>query len=98
MYPVINNNFDMIRNMKNLFDYEEYVSLCKEKEITIRSLHQYCMAIGTLMVARSKYPVISWQEAYIKTFQEMNKALPPNYEEGKTHEGCNGCGNKKEVA
>ena len=63
---------NMIKQMVNLFDYEEYVSLCKKNDISSNDLNKYCMGIGMLSVAKFRYPDLGWQEAYSRTIQDMN--------------------------
>ncbi len=70
---MINNNMDMIKQMDDMFDYDEYVTRCKDKNLPIRDFQGFCMGIGTLMVGRNKYPNLDWQESYLKTFQEVNE-------------------------
>ena len=93
---MINNNMDMIKQMEDIFDYDEYVSKCKDKNTPIRDLNGFCIGVGALMVGRAKYPDLDWQEAYLKTFQAMNGQ---DTKEINTHNaaadgGC--CGDKKE--
>ena len=71
MYTLINNNFDMIKGMDNLFDYDEYVALCNEKEIPIRPLGNYLHGVGVLQYSLNKYGG-DWQEAYLKGFNDVN--------------------------
>ena len=70
---MINNNMGMLKQMNNIFDYAEYVSMCKIKDTQMQDLHSFCVGIGTLMVGRSKYPELGWQEAYLKAFHDSNE-------------------------
>ena len=94
MYAMINNNMNMIRQMNNIFDYDEYISKCKVNNIQIRDLSSFCVGIGTLMVGRSKYPELDWQEAYLKAFHDSNEQ---DEEEINLHNSIadNSCCNKK---
>ena len=81
----------MIKELENIPDYDEYVALCKKNGIPSNDLNQYCMGVGMLNIARFKYPVLEWQEAYTKIVQDMN--TPDEIEKGEKN-GC--CPGKKE--
>lgn len=68
---MINNNIDMIQSMVKPFNYEEYVALCKKNNIQAVDLNRFCLGMGTLAVAKVRYPGMDLQEAYSKTFQDM---------------------------
>ncbi|MCK5612986.1 hypothetical protein KAR91_64525 [Candidatus Pacearchaeota archaeon] len=87
---MINNNMKMIKQLKNIPDYEEYVSLCQENDIKPNDLNRYCMGVGMLSVALFKYPDLKWQEAYTNIMTDMNT---PNEIKKKEENGC--CGGKK---
>jgi hypothetical protein len=72
---MINNNMDMIEQMKNYSDYEEYISTCKEKGLEVRNPQQFYMCVGIIKEGRRKYPSLSWQESYTKVFNAMQEAL-----------------------
>ncbi|MCK5603131.1 hypothetical protein KAR91_14705 [Candidatus Pacearchaeota archaeon] len=89
---MISNNMKMLKGMDKLFDYEEYKTLCKEKGVTIQDLQQFCMGIGTLMIARERYPELAWQEAYIGVFEDINSQGAIK-QKSSTKPKC--CGGKK---
>lgn len=80
---MINNNMNMLKSMVNIFDYEEYSAKCKEKQVPINYMQQFCVGIGVLLVGRDKYPDLDWQEAYTRMFDDMNEA-----EEKAPEGGC----------
>jgi len=95
---MINKNMSMIKQMQNIYDYDEYVSLCKKNDIEPNDLNRFCMGIGTLMCGRNKYPELDWQEAYIQTFEDMNaqeKKERPAQPMTKKKSSCCGQGEKK---
>ena len=81
---MIYNNMDMMKSMNNIFDYAEYEVKCIEAKIPINRIQQYGMGVGLLMMGRTKYPDLDWQEAYLKTLQEMSAEVEasPNIEQG----------------
>jgi len=82
---MINNNMDMMQEMNNLADYDEYVDKCEEKDIYPRPLNNFCMGIGTLIYGLNKYGRGDWQGAYTKAFKDINE-----------QEDKNCCGEKEE--
>ena len=82
---MINNNIEMIRQLENIPDYDEYVALCKKNNIPSNDLNKYCLGVGMLSVARFRYPDLEWQEAYPKIIQDMNT---PQEIEKKEENGC----------
>jgi hypothetical protein len=85
MCAMINKNIDMIERMVNLFDYEEYVSLCEKSGVPSNTLNRFCTGVGMLSVARNKYPDLDWQEAYLKIMVDMNV---PEELQKKEENGC----------
>lgn len=69
---MIKDNMKMIKGMKNRYDYNEYVTLCREYEKPIRPLGQYLQGISVLEYGLLKYGG-DWQEAYLKAFADINK-------------------------
>lgn len=69
---MINNNMKMIKQLKNIPDYEEYVALCEKNDIPSNDLNKYCLGVGMLSVALFRYPDMDWQEAYSKIIQDMS--------------------------
>ena len=69
---MINGNMEMMKSMVNIFDHAEYEAKCKEAQIPINYLQQYSMGVGMLMMGRTKYPELDWQDAYTKMFADMN--------------------------
>lgn len=90
---MINNNTDMILSMKDMEDYEEYVSLCKEKEIPYSEVAGFSYGIFMLKRGMRKHPELSPQEAYLKIIHETDKRKENN-EPVTPKKGC--CGNKKD--
>ena len=82
---MINNNMEMIKQLKNIPDYNEYVALCEKTGKPSNDLNKYCMGVGMLSVALFRYPDIDWQEAYLKITQDMNT---PQEKEKKEENGC----------
>jgi len=82
---VINNNMNMIKQLKNIPDYKEYVTLCEENNIPSNDLSKYCLGVGMLSVALFKYPDLEWQEAYSKIIQDM---ADPKEVQKKEENGC----------
>lgn len=82
---MINNNMEMIKRLKNIPDYNEYVALCDKTGMPSNSLDKYCLGVGMLSVALFKYPDLEWQEAYTKIVEDMNSP------EELTKRGENGC-------
>ena len=82
---MINNNMDMIKELKNIFDYDEYVALCEKKDIPSNDLSKYCLGVGMLSVALFRYPALEWQEAYSNIIRDM---LTPQEREKKDENGC----------
>ncbi len=70
---MINNNIEMIQGMKEPFDYEEYVSLCKKSSIPDVGLNAFIMGRGVIERAKYKYPDMDLQEAYRKVFQDIGE-------------------------
>ena len=87
---MINNNMSMIKQLNNIFDYDEYVALCKENNLPSNNLGKYCMGVGILSVALLKYPELSWQDAYNKIIMDMNT------KEELDKRDANGCCLKKD--
>jgi hypothetical protein len=88
---MINNNMGMIKQLKNIPDYDEYVALCEKNDVPSNDLNKYCMGVGMLSVALFKYPDMDWQEAYLKIIEDMN--TPPELDK-KEENGC--CPGEKE--
>ena len=87
---MINRNMQMIKQLKNISDYDEYVALCEKNDVISNDLNKYCLGVGMLSVARVRYPDLEWQEAYTKIIEDMNA---PEQIEKKEENGC--CGGKK---
>ena len=90
---MINNNMEMIKQLKNIPDYEEYVALCEKNDLPSNDLNKYCLGVGMLSVALFRYPDMDWQEAYRKIIEDMNT---PKEIDKKENNGCCG-GPKKET-
>ena len=88
---MINSNMSMIKQLKNIPDYKEYVALCEENNIPSNDLNKYCLGVGMLSVALFKYPDTDWQEAYTRIIVDMNES---DEIEKKEKNGC--CPEKKE--
>ncbi len=88
---MINNNMDMIKRLKNIPDYKEYVALCEKNGIPSNDLNKYCLGVGILSVALFTYPDMDWQEAYAKIIQDINT---PTEQEKRDKNGC--CPGSKE--
>jgi hypothetical protein len=85
---MINKNMDMIKQMNDLLDYDEYVSLCKTNKVEPRELRQFIMGVGALLYARNKWPDMDWQEAYTKAHKEIRKQQGLDAGEKKGKKGC----------
>jgi hypothetical protein len=70
---MINGNMDMIREMKNPFDYEEYVVRCKSRGVEPRGRQEFGQGMAYLHMGRADYPDLDWQEAYSKFFQKLTE-------------------------
>ena len=91
---MINNNMEMVKNLKNSFDYKEYVQACKSEGIEPRDLNSYCMGIGILMVGLEMFGKKDWQDSYTKVYAEMRKEdAKPKVKNPKS--SCCGGGEKK---
>ena len=88
---MINNNMEMLKQLKNIPDYNEYVALCEKNDIPSNDLSKYCLGVGMLAIAQFKYPELEWQEAYGKIIQDMNG---PEELQKKEENGC--CLEKKD--
>lgn len=82
---MINNNMNMIKELKNIFDYDEYVALCEKNGVPSNDLNKYCLGVGMLSVARFRYPELEWQEAYANIIQDM---ADPKEVQKKEENGC----------
>lgn len=89
---MINKNMKMIKQLKNIPDYDEYVVLCEKNNVKSNDLNRYCLGVGILSVALFKHPGMDWQEAYAKIITDMST---PNEIKKKEEKGC--CGGKKKV-
>lgn len=69
---MINNNMKMMKQLKNIFDYDEYVALCEKTGKPSNDLNRYCSGVGMLSVALFKYPNMDWQGAYSEIIKDMN--------------------------
>ena len=87
---MINNNMKMMKQLKDISDYDEYVTLCEKSNIPSNNMSKYCLGVGMLSVALFKYPDMDWQEAYTKIISDMNT---PTEIDKKENNGC--CGGKK---
>jgi hypothetical protein len=83
---MINKNMDMIKQMEDLFNYEEYVSLCEKNKVKPATKQQFAMGMGSLGMARSYYPDMDWQAAYIKIFKDFSE---------QDTSKCSDCGNEE---
>lgn len=70
---MINNNMEMIRQLSNLGDYEEYLRLCHKTKVVPASERMYSHGIGVLIRGLIKYPELSWQEAYMQMYKDFTK-------------------------
>lgn len=89
---MIHKNMSMLKQLKSILDYDEYVALCEKNGVPSNDLNRYCLGIGMLSIARYKYPDVDWQEAYLKIIKDMNT------EDEIVKKEANGCchGSKKD--
>lgn len=80
---------DMMKQMVDIDDFDEYLSLCENNKIPPLPIQEYGKRRGYLGLAKKKYPELSWQEAYNKFLEEMNKIAT-----GQQDNGC--CKGEKE--
>jgi len=103
--PIMLQRLDIVLNLKNSFDYAEFVSACDVAGVPPLSLGEFAQKTGMLKVAINMYPQDSPKDAYlhfIKTMntewvqrptllaEENNGVNPP-----KLSKGCGGCGGGK---
>ena len=70
---MISNNMEMIKELKNRYDYERYVALCHRDNKPVRPKGQYLNGISVLEYGLYEYGDKDWQESYIKAFEDINK-------------------------
>jgi len=87
------NWWDMALQLKDPFDYDEFVIACVEQDLTPLSPFEYAQKVGMLMVAQRRFKGVSPEAAYKAFIQEMNSATSQRTTTNSTG-GCSGCGKK----
>lgn len=88
---------EVVSDMKEPFDYEEYLFRMKTRSGEPLRLDIYGQLVGMYLLARQRYPRLQPQASYIKFSEEWSaprkaprvKGSEPKQKAG----GCGGCGN-----
>lgn len=98
------NNWErlnIVLSQKNRFDYAEFTSLCKEKNIVPLPMIMWSQKVDCLMRAIEKYPDLPPNEAYLQEIKDndshiilmpvagVSTASPKDI---APKQGCGGCG------
>ena len=87
------NWWDMALQLKDPFNYDEFVITCIGQDLTPLSPFEYAQKVGMLMVAQRRFKGVSPETAYKAFIQEMNSAASQKSTTNSIG-GCGGCGKK----
>ena len=91
------NWWDIALELKDPFDYDEFVKACLIKEFSPIPISEYAQKVGMLMVAIKRFKGVTPEEAYKAFIQEMNEHYSGNHSISTSNPkgGCSSCGGKK---
>lgn len=92
---------NIVLEMVDPYDYDEFARICEAEKIPLLSLYEFSTKSGLLQVALRRYPEMPVEEAYMKIVQDANTQnipLPQGAagDSAKKSGGCSSCGGKKE--
>lgn len=84
---------EVVLDMTDVLNYEEFVAKCNDSKIEVISPYEYAQKLGLLLIANRTYKGISEEDSYMRFIEEMNKSLGNKLGVKTNNSGCCGGGN-----